>query len=87
MTAELDRIDEAAEIEQDDPEQSFLRLVVRDTLARLTEGERRAIELRMEGYDVAEISAKLGRSKRTVERSLQQARAKLKGLLDEELPK
>jgi RNA polymerase sigma-70 factor (ECF subfamily) len=86
VTAELDRIDEAAEIEQEDPEQSFLRLVVRDTLGRLTEGERRAIELRMEGYDVAEISALLGRSKRTVERSLQQARTKLKGLLDEDMP-
>jgi DNA-directed RNA polymerase specialized sigma24 family protein len=36
---------------------------------------------------VAEISALLGRSKRTVERSLQQARAKLKGLLDEDVPK
>ncbi len=86
-TAELDRMDEAAEIDpQDEPEQQFLRLVVRDTLALLTEPERRAIELRMEGYDVAEISDLVGRSKRTVERTLQQARTKLRGLLDEDMP-
>ena len=60
-----------------------LQLAVRDTLARLTEAERQAIELRMEGYEVAEIADAVGRSKRTVERSLQQARSKLKALFDE----
>ena len=84
-TAELDRLDEAAEADpQDDAEQTFLRLAVTDTLGRLTDLERHAIELRMEGFEVAEIADRMGRSKRTVERALQQARTKLKTLLDEE---
>jgi RNA polymerase sigma-70 factor (ECF subfamily) len=83
-TAELETLDAAAEIDpQGDPEQVFLDLAVRDTLARLTAAERQAIELRMEGYEVAEIAEAVGRSKRTVERSLQQARTKLKALFDE----
>jgi len=85
-TAELDRLDAAAEVDpQGDGEQTFLRLAVDDTLGRLTAAERRAIELRMEGYEVAEIADRMGRSKRTVERSLQQVRTKLKSLLDEDL--
>ena len=35
---------------------------------------RRAVELRMEGYEVREIALALGRSKRTSERLLQEAR-------------
>jgi RNA polymerase sigma-70 factor (ECF subfamily) len=84
-TAELARIDPAAEPEDgNDFATSFLRLVVKDTLERMPPLERQAIELRMEGFEVAEIAHRLGRSKRTVERSLQQARIRLKSLLDEE---
>ncbi len=87
VTAELDPQDSAAEPEDDDEfATNFLRLVVRDTLERLTETERRLIELRMEGYEVAEIARIMGRSKRTVERGLQQARTRLKELLDLEPP-
>jgi RNA polymerase sigma-70 factor, ECF subfamily len=85
-TAELDRLDSSAEPEDDDDfATSFLRLVVRDTLERLPEAERQMMELRMEGYEIAEIARALGRSKRTVERCLQQARTRLKSLLDEDL--
>jgi RNA polymerase sigma-70 factor (ECF subfamily) len=81
-TAELDPA-----AEPQDPEDfaaSFLRLVVKDTLERMPPVERQTLELRMEGYEVAEIADRIGRSKRTVERSLQQARTRLKSLLDEE---
>src|SRR3954454_1202500 len=84
-TAELARIDPKAEPDDgDDFATSFLRLVVNDTLERMPPLERQALELRMEGYEVAEIADRMGRSKRTVERSLQQARTRLKSLLDVE---
>jgi RNA polymerase sigma-70 factor (ECF subfamily) len=84
-TAELDRLDPSAEPEDDDEfATSFLRLVVRDTLEQLSAFERRLIELRMEGYEVAEIAQLVGRSKRTVERGLQQARTRLKDFFDED---
>ena len=84
-TAELSRIDPAAEPDDgDDFATSFLRLVVKDTLERMPPLERQALELRMEGYEVAEIADRVGRSKRTVERCLQQARTRLKSLLDED---
>jgi RNA polymerase sigma-70 factor (ECF subfamily) len=84
-TAELDRLEPAAEPE--DGEESaviFLRLVVKDTLERLPPAERQMLELRMEGFDVAEIADRVSRSKRTVERTLQQARTRLKQVLDED---
>ena len=84
-TAELARIDPKAEPDDgDDFATSFLRLVVNDTLERMPPLERQALELRMEGYEVAEIADRMGRSKRTVERCLQQARTRLKSLLDED---
>jgi RNA polymerase sigma-70 factor (ECF subfamily) len=84
-TAELDRLEPAAEPEgTEDFADTFLRLVVRDTLERLPPAERQMLELRMEGYEVSEIADRVGRSKRTVERLLQQARTRLKSLLDED---
>src|SRR3954466_3833342 len=53
VTADLDP---AAEPEDgEDFATSFLRLVVKDTLERMTPVERQTLELRMEGYEVAEI--------------------------------
>ena len=40
------------------------------------------VALLMEGWQVAEIATKVGRSKRTVERNLQAARQELKRLLE-----
>jgi DNA-binding NarL/FixJ family response regulator len=42
------------------------------------------VELLIQGHEVAEIAAKVGRSKRTVERNLQAVRKKLNGLLEGE---
>ena len=41
---------------------------------------RQIIELRIESYEVAEIAEKVGRSKRTVERLLQECRKQLGSL-------
>jgi DNA-directed RNA polymerase specialized sigma24 family protein len=42
------------------------------------------LELRVQGYEVAEIAKETGRSKRTVERNLQEIRAWLRAYLDRE---
>lgn len=84
-TAELERMGSEATADPDlDPDRAFLSLAVRDTLGRLTADERRVIELRMDGYEVAEVAERAGCSKRTVERLLGQARAKLKRFFDED---
>lgn len=48
-----------------------LRMVVDEILGRLSESNRHVIELRIQGLEIAEISDRLGRSKRSVERILQ----------------
>ena len=55
-----------------------LQLVIGEILARLPPGNRRIIELRIEGYEVAEIAVKTGRAKRSVERILQEFRDRLR---------
>jgi RNA polymerase sigma-70 factor (ECF subfamily) len=64
-------------------DQAFLQLVIEETLESMPDQHRKIVEMRLEGLDVMEIAEKLGRSKRTVERLLQQARARLSVLLDE----
>lgn len=64
------------------PPDDLMVLAVRDVFDQLPEPERVAIELRVQGYEVAEIATRTGRSKRSVERSLQKARERLAGLLE-----
>jgi RNA polymerase sigma-70 factor, ECF subfamily len=59
----------------------LLEVAVRDVLEQLPTSERAAVELRLEGYEVAEIAGRVGRSKRSVERSLQKARERLTELM------
>lgn len=61
----------------------FLRLVVDEALESMPSPQKEMVQLRMEEYSVAEIAAKTGRSKRTVERLLQQARVQLGSILEE----
>lgn len=61
-----------------------LRLVVDELIHDLPESNRGIIELRIEGYDIGEIAEKTNRSKRTVERTLQQFRKRLRDSIEEE---
>jgi RNA polymerase sigma-70 factor, ECF subfamily len=63
---------------------SFLRLVVAEALEALPEAQREMVRLRTEGYEVAEIAGRTRRSKRSVERVLQEFRARMTRLLYEE---
>jgi RNA polymerase sigma-70 factor (ECF subfamily) len=61
-----------------------LRMVVEELLQGLPEAHRRVIELRVEGHEVNDIAADVRRSKRTVERVLQEFRQSLDALIGEE---
>ena len=62
----------------------LLKLAVEEALDRLPPQHKLVTQLRMEGEDVAEIARKTGRSKRSVERILQECRQKLGHLLGEQ---
>lgn len=61
-----------------------LQSVIDDILAALPDVQRQMVELRIEGHEVAAIAARTQRSKRTVERVLQQFRDQLQHLLCDE---
>jgi RNA polymerase sigma-70 factor (ECF subfamily) len=63
--------------------EAFLQLVIAEALESLPPVHRQMVQLRIEGYDVAQIADKTGRSKRTTERILQEARTKLYGTFHE----
>jgi RNA polymerase sigma-70 factor (ECF subfamily) len=62
---------------------SLLHMVIGEALDRLPAPQRQMVELRVEGFEVAEIADKIGRSKRTTERLLQEARQRLQKFLEE----
>lgn len=62
----------------DDQSYSVLRMTIDEILSRLPGSQRQIVELRIEGRDVAEISRKSGRAKRSVERILQEFRDRLR---------
>ena len=63
---------------------SLLRMVVEDLLQSQPEAHRRMIELRVEGHEVNDIAAAVQRSKRSVERVLQDFRQRLDALIQED---
>lgn len=69
--------------EEDRASCAFLQMVIEEALESMSAQHRQVVELRMEGFDVVQIAEKMKRSRRTVERLLQQARTKLASCLDE----
>ena len=68
---------------KDEAALAVLRMVVDEVLEGLPESHRRMIELRIDGHEVAEISRDVGRSKRSVERVLQDFRRRMGELIHE----
>lgn len=58
-----------------------LRLMIDELLGSLEEDPKRMIELRIAGFSVDEIAAETGRAKRTIERVLQNVRARFQRVL------
>ncbi|MFL5331253.1 MAG: RNA polymerase sigma factor [Gemmataceae bacterium] len=56
---------------------AMLQMVIDEVLAKLPAGYHQVVRMRIEGYEVAEIAAKTGRSLRTTERVLQDFRARI----------
>jgi RNA polymerase sigma factor (sigma-70 family) len=63
---------------------AVFRLVIDEAIARMPTAYREVLALRMEEYEIAEIAQRTRRSKRTVERILQESRGWLRELLDED---
>ncbi|MDY3551174.1 sigma-70 family RNA polymerase sigma factor [Gemmata sp. JC717] len=76
-TASVSDLDSHAALAADDSAAAFLRLVMDEQVEALPESNRTIIRLRTEGYEVGEIAQVTGRSRRTVERVLQDFRARL----------
>jgi RNA polymerase sigma-70 factor (ECF subfamily) len=62
----------------------ILQIAFEDALLQLGGPEREMVKLLIQGYEVAEIAARVGRSKRTIERNLQAVRQKLSHILEKE---
>jgi RNA polymerase sigma-70 factor (ECF subfamily) len=69
---------------RDEAALNVLRIVVDDMLHDLPEAHRKIIELRIEGHEVNEIATAVQRSKRSVERELQEFRKRLQSALNED---
>lgn len=66
---------------QAEVEDTSLRIAIEELIAPLASDRRAAVELRLAGYEFKEIAARLGRSKRTIERYLQEFRDRLDAAL------
>src|SRR2546423_1125766 len=66
------------------PVLALLQLAIDEALEKLPPLHRTMVELRIRGHEIAEIAEQVGRSKRTVERNLQDTRKKLRQFLDDE---
>lgn len=62
---------------QDESSLNVLNLVIEETLEGMPESTREIIKHRIAGHEVTDIASLVGRSKRSVERVLQEFRAKL----------
>lgn len=80
-TPQLDPAEAAPADGRDEVALATLRLVVEEQLARLPPDYRPIVERRIEGCEVGEIAAAVGRSKRSVERVLQEFRKQLGAVL------
>jgi RNA polymerase sigma-70 factor (ECF subfamily) len=69
---------------RDEDAMKVLRMVVEELLDSLPEAHRRMIELRIEGHELNDIAAAVQRSKRSVERVLQDFRQRLDALIGED---
>jgi RNA polymerase sigma factor (sigma-70 family) len=76
-TTALSDIESHVALSTNDSAAALLRMVLDEYLSGLPDSNRCIIQLRIEGYAVAEIAEQSGRSRRTVERVLQDFRTRL----------
>ncbi len=81
-----DRLDQDSEAvgTSDETSMSILQMSIDEVLEGLSQTHKDIVHLRVEGHEVAEIAARLGRSKRSVERILQALRKQMQRLIHED---
>lgn len=80
-SGELDVVGRAIDqLDLSEPE-SLLRLVIAETLCLMPPFQRQCLEWRLEGLDVAQIAKRVGRTKRSIERTLLESRDTLRDLM------
>jgi RNA polymerase sigma-70 factor (ECF subfamily) len=67
---------------QDDASYALLQGTLMEVLDQLPVSQRQMVELRIQGHAIDEIARQTGRSKRTVERNLQEIRRQLRAVLE-----
>jgi RNA polymerase sigma-70 factor (ECF subfamily) len=82
LTVPLDA-DSATVSADGDGDAVFFQLVIQEAFAGLPDLHRAVVELRLAGHEVADIAAHTCRSRRSVERVLQDVRIRLTKLLEE----
>jgi RNA polymerase sigma-70 factor (ECF subfamily) len=82
LTAGGERLDEGARYERDHAPLALLQLAVDEILQRLPAAHRQVVLSRIEGFEVAEIAERVGCSRRTAERVLQEFRRRLAKALE-----
>lgn len=70
---------------QDELAYESMRMVIDELIAKLPAPQDRIVQLRIEGHEIKQIAEMTSRSKRTVERTLQQFRTQLAKLIDSEV--
>ena len=70
---------------QDEVAYESMRMVIDELVADLPTPQDRIVQLRIEGHEIKQIAEMTSRSKRTVERTLQQFRTQLAKLIDSEV--
>jgi RNA polymerase sigma-70 factor (ECF subfamily) len=84
VTSGAEGIDRSATVLATDSQAcDLLRMAIDEALERLPKEHEQVIRLRMEGHEVGEIARAVVRSKRSVERILQEGRDRLGKLLDD----
>jgi RNA polymerase sigma-70 factor (ECF subfamily) len=76
--------DQQGQLRHDERGVGFLQLVIDEQLRKLPAPHRRIVQLRIDGWDLAEIASETHRSKRTVERVLQDFRGSLRAILEKD---
>lgn len=84
-TQSVDALDDVeADARHDELALATLQLTIDEVLQTQPGVNRQIVRLRIEGFEVAEIAKRVGRSRRTVERVLQEFRRQLDAVLQEE---
>jgi RNA polymerase sigma-70 factor, ECF subfamily len=86
LTAAGEGLEQMAEVPAGSDEVAYavLQMTIDEVLQRLPPQHEEMLVLRIEGHEVADIARQTGRSKRTVERVLQECRKSLAELFDSE---